>query len=140
MMKDVLIKIKGTQGLGDQNEVIELTTVGKIGVRGENILVSYEEPDTVGEKGVKTQLHYKAPNTVILKRTGPLNSKLVICKGVRNNCSYSTAVGEMMLGIYGENIESTLTENGGKLIMSYTLDSNLRLVSRNQVEITVREV
>lgn len=140
MMKNVLIKIKGTQGLGKENEVIELSTVGKLGLRGDNVLLSYDEPDTMGAEGVKTLLHYKAPDTVILKRTGALNSKLVIRRGARNNCCYATAVGEMMLGIFGEKVESDLSEKGGRLVMSYTIDSNLRLVSRNQVEITVREV
>lgn len=140
MMKDVLIKIKGTQGIDKEEEVIELSTVGKLGIRGDDVLVTYEEPDTVGAKNVKTHLHFKAPDTIILKRTGQLNSKLVIKKGIRNNCCYVTALGEMMIGIFGEQIESNLSENGGRLVMSYTIDNNLRLVSRNKVEITVREV
>ena len=46
----------------------------------------------------------------------------------------------MFNGIFGEKIENNLTEQGGKLYMSYTIDSNLQLVSRNVVEINVREV
>ena len=140
MMKDVIIKITGMQGIEDQDDTIELTTVGRLGFRKGSILLSYEEGEMMGVNGVKTTLHIKDDNTVILQRSGAIASKLVVQKGVRNNCFYNTPQGEIMIGIFGENIRHNLTSEGGHLEMSYTIDSNLNLISRNKVEITVREV
>ena len=44
----------------------------------------------------------------------------------------------MMLGIYGESIEYQLTDAGGQVSLSYTIDSDLSLISRNTVNISVR--
>ncbi len=43
------------------------------------------------------------------------------------------------MGIFGENVRSSLDENGGSLFMSYTIDVNYGMLSRNKVEISVRE-
>jgi uncharacterized beta-barrel protein YwiB (DUF1934 family) len=44
------------------------------------------------------------------------------------------------LGIHGEKVNIDLNENGGRIELVYTIDSDLKLVSRNEVEITVKEV
>lgn len=139
-MKEVLINIKGTQGLDDNTEVIELTTVGKMGFKDGMVMLSYEESELSGAKGIKTNLRVKNSDTVILQRSGEMTSRLVVEKNVRNSCFYSTGFGEMVIGIYGEGIENNLTPSGGTLKMTYTIDSNLQLISRNIVEITVKEV
>ncbi len=139
-MKDVLITVKGTQGIDDQSEVIELTTVGKMGFKNGMVMLSYEESEMVGAKGIKTLLRVKDNDTVILQRTGPVESRLTIQKGVRNSCFYSTQFGDMMIGIFGEKVECNITPDGGTVKMSYTIDSNLQLISRNVVEISVKEV
>lgn len=140
MMKDVFIKIKGIQQIGEESEEIELSTLGRLGVRTQDVLLSYEEPDETGVQSVKTLLHFRSPDTVVIKRTGAYDSRLVIRTGVRSSCCYGTPCGTMMLGVFGERVESELTPAGGMLQMCYTIDCNLRQVSRNRVEITVREV
>ncbi len=136
-MKDVLIKIKGTQGLDGENEVIEMSVCGKYGKRNDDVLLSYDEPEGESGKTSKTTLHFKFPDTVILKRNGGMTSKLEIVEGMRNNCHYATPVGSLMIGIYGERVNGIFTEDGGRLSMAYTIDSNLQLVSRNTVEVSV---
>ena len=44
----------------------------------------------------------------------------------------------MTVGVFGEEIENTLTENGGKLFMKYSLDINSGLISENEIEISVK--
>lgn len=139
-MKDVLISIKGTQGVDGNNDVVELTTVGKMGFKDGMVMLSYEESEIIGAKGIKTLLRVKNSDTVILQRTGPVQSRLTIQKGVRNSCFYSTQFGDMMIGIFGETVECNIRPDGGTVKMAYTIDSNLQLVSRNVVEISVKEV
>ncbi len=139
-MKNVKIKIVGIQGLEDQSEMVELMTEGTLALRQNEALLTYEEGEGIGQKGVKTTLHYKAPDTVILKRFGAISSKMVITKGMTELCRYNTGFGEMVLDITGERVEGHLDETGGTLSMSYRIDAGGQIVSRNQVEITVKEV
>lgn len=138
-MKDVIIKIKGTQGLeGTEEEVIELTTVGTLETAHNEIILCYDEGEMMGAKNLRTKLSVKGSDTVIMERSGEMSSRLVIEKGIRNNCYYSTPYGELVIGIFGESIKNRLTENGGELSMSYTLDQNLHPMSRNTVDISVK--
>ncbi len=140
MMKDALIKIKCIQGIDGDTDTIEYTTTGRFGKKNDGYYMSYFESEAMGEKSIKTVIHIKSDDSVILQRSGGMNSRLVVEKGKRNTCFYSTPQGSLSIGIFGESIINSLAENGGSLSMCYTIDSNSQLISRNQVEISVKEV
>lgn len=141
MMKDVVITIKGIQGLDGENDTVELTTDGQFGIKDGQYYISYEEGQLFdsGER-VKTKLYIKSDNSVVLQRSGSLKSRMLVVLGERNTCYYSTPMGELVIGIFGEEISHNFNEKGGKLKLKYTIDSNLQLISRNEVNISVREV
>lgn len=140
MTKDVLIKITGVQGIDNDSDTIEFTTDGKFGFKDGSFYLSYDEGEILGIKNVKTMLYIKSDNSVILQRSGTLSSRLVVETGKRNTCFYSTPQGELVIGIFGETVEHKLNEAGGSINLKYTIDSNLNLISRNTVNISVREV
>ncbi len=141
MIKDVLISIKGVQGIDDETDTVEFITDGRFGIKDGNYFISYDESGML-ENGetVKTQIHIKSENKVLLKRSGSVNTRMLIEKGNRNSAFYSTPVGELSIGIFGETVDFNLNENGGEIKLKYTIDSDLRLVSRNSVDISIREV
>lgn len=138
-MNDFIIEIKGTQGIDEQSDVIELSTVGTLSEKDGKFLITYEENKTLEEKNVKTKV-LTENNKVIMLRSGGIDSRMVIEKGKRNTCFYAIPQGELVLGIFGEEIENNLNKNGGKLSMSYTIDIENSLVSQNKVEISIRKV
>lgn len=141
MMKDVIISISGEQGIDNDSDVIELTTVGRFGEKNGSYYLSYDETEMLGTGGsVKTGIYIKPDKSVILQRTGSVESRLVVEEGKRSVCFYNTSAGELLIGIFGEKVKTDLTPCGGEISMKYTIDSNLRLVSRNYVKISVREV
>ncbi len=139
-MKDVIIKIESIQSSETGNDKIELTTEGKLERIEGGFALHYNEGEMLGEKNVNTKLTAKGNKTFILERTGDMQSRLVIEKGVRNTCFYCVPQGELTLGIYGKALQNSITETGGKLKMVYTIDSNLKAISENTVKITVKEV
>lgn len=140
MIKDVIIDIKGIQGIDDESDTIEFTTDGRFGIKDGEFFISYDDGQMLEESlEVKTSIFIK-PDSVVLQRNGAIKSRMVIEKGVRNTCFYSTPHGNMVLGIYGDSVDYDLNEKGGSLKMSYNIDSNLKLVSRNEVSIKIREI
>ncbi len=140
MMKEVIINITGEQGIDGDNDSIELTTVGRFGEKNGSFLLTYDESEMLGVGGrVKTCLYIKPESSVVLQRTGAVDSRLVVEKGKRSICSYNTAVGELLIGIFGEKVQTDLNADGGKISMKYTIDSNLKLISRNTVNISIRK-
>lgn len=140
MIKDVLIKIKGIQGVDNDTDTIEFTTEGRFGIKDGRYFLSYDEGQMMENCDVKTKIFVNSPESVVLQRKGSINSRMEIEKGKRNTCFYATPIGDLTIGIYGEKLEVRLDESGGSINMIYNIDSDLRLVSRNEVSITVKEV
>ena len=140
MKKDVLIDIKGMYHTSEGRESIELTTVGSFTRMGEKYYITYRETEATGMEGTVTTVKVEGNQRVTLLRSGAQKSRMVLERGQRHLCAYDTGVGVMTIGIFAENIQSSLQEDGGKLSFKYTLDINSDLASCNEVDITVREV
>ena len=76
---------------------------------------------------------------MVLLRSKPAESQLVVEKGCRHLCSYHTMYGDVMIGISGSMISADFDENGGRLEFRYTMDVNSALLSTNEVHILVEE-
>lgn len=139
-MKDVVINIKSTQGLDEDSDSIELTTEGKFGIKNGEYYISYNDSEMCGLGNVKTNFFIKFDNSVVLYRTGEIESRLEIVEGKRTVCCYRIPEGELSIGVLGESIEVNLTPSGGTVKLRYSIDSDLRLISQNEVSISVREV
>ncbi|MBR4099946.1 MAG: DUF1934 domain-containing protein [Clostridia bacterium] len=141
MIKDVIIDIKTEQTVDGNIDTIEFTTDGRFGVKDDSYFISYDESRLLEVDGeIKTTVFIKPDNSVVLQRSGAYNSKMVIEKGVRNNCFYATPMGELSLGVFGEKVKTRLTGSGGDICMNYTIDTNLQLLSHNSVKISIKEV
>ena len=137
-MSEYLIKIKGIQGLDDNTDTVELSTLGSMEF-SDTITLCYKDGEMLGVAGTVTTLKIRGESSAVMERTGEMASRLVIEKGKRNSCFYHTPFGDFTIGIFGERIENRLSEDGGTLILSYNIDSNLQTVSKNTVEIEVRK-
>ena len=139
-MQDVVIEIKSKQEIDSDSDSIELTTVGQMNVIGGKTYLRYDDSVATGVEGVSCLIKVDPKeNSVMMQRSGVLNSRMYIKKGQRHICHYETGQGTLVLGVFGENVSNELTENGGKLLLSYTLDVNYGMVSRNTVEINVKQ-
>ena len=140
MKKNVLINIKGIQKIDGVQDVTELFTQGSFYKRNNSYYVTYSESEATGYSGSRTTLKVDSQNRVILIRIGEIRSHLVIMPGERNIGHYGTEAGDLMIGVDAKTVKSTLTENGGSLYFSYTLDVNASLLSENEVTIDVKEM
>lgn len=141
-MKDVIIHIKGRQFVADADreeaEVVELTTVGKMGARSGKTFLTYAEDPTLYGAEVTTTLKITGNDSVVMQRSGGSDSRLQIERGQRSFSHYETGYGSLIIGVFGERIQNHLDETGGRLLMTYTIDVESNLISRNELEITVK--
>ena len=137
-MKKVNIKIKSTQGIGKDKSIIEFMAEGEYATAEDGFILSYFDDTVLDGASIKTVLKISGDRSVSLERQGEISSKLLIEKGVRNNCYYSVPEGNLTLGIYGKEIENSLSELGGTLKMVYTLDADMRPISENEVQISIQ--
>ncbi len=137
-MKNVTISIKGFQSIDNDQEVVELKTLGTYAFKNDKYYIFYDE---ISEDGAKTETMLKVgENIAVLKKSGATDSRMVIEVGRRNSSVYATPMGEFYMDIYGEQVKSTLNEKGGTISLIYSLNMNATPIGRNRIEITVKEV
>ncbi|MDR1892484.1 MAG: DUF1934 domain-containing protein [Oscillospiraceae bacterium] len=138
-MKDVLIKIKGSQITAGGREDVDLTTVGKLWRRNGVWALSYDEIEAPGMECAKTTVSFDG-ETVVLKRSGGSGStRMTIQRDKRHMCLYDTGFGDMTVGTFGQSVESSLNEHGGECFMRYTVDINSGYESVNELYFSVKE-
>lgn len=133
-----IITIVGTQKVDDQTDTIELTTTGTLTKTDDGWDIHYEEAEASGLENAATTVHVTT-DKVILERTGPNASYLVLEKHRRHHSNYNTPYGTIDLGTYATSLEYDLTPVGGKLTFAYTLGFNGSVNSEHTVHITIRE-
>ena len=139
MEKEVLISIRGTQRSdGEEPQVIELTTDGKLYRDGETLCVSYVESEMTGLEGSVTTFRVEN-GRVQLKREGPVNSTMTFVEGEKTESLYDLGFGAMLLGVSARKVETNLQESGGTLLVDYTVEVEHVLVGSNTYEIEVRQ-
>lgn len=137
MKQRVSISMKGYYE-ADEDSVVELFTDGMMYHRDGITMLTYEESETTGFQGSTTTLKIERNGRVTLTRKGSANSHLVLQKGVRHVGSYNVYGGSMEIGVYANEVDCNITEEGGSLRLIYTLDMNTSMFSRNELSIDVR--
>lgn len=140
MREDFLIRIDGRMEQDSGDDSVQLMTKGSFVQRNGNFFISYKETETTGYAGCTTTVKLdKSESRVSMLRFGPISSQLIIEKGTRHLCHYDTGEGSLTLGVAADEINNQLTEDGGVLEFSYTLDTDQNMIlSKNTVKIQVR--
>ena len=135
-MDRILLEITGSQQIDSEKDKIELTTVGTLRDDGSAYIIRYteEQAPPIGPVKVTVRIQ-KDESAVQLTRTGALESCLTVEKSKRNLCRYGTEIGDVLLGIYGREIEAKINETNGSFFFGYDIDINGSLASRNTVNI-----
>ncbi len=139
MEKDVLISIKSTQSIaGEEAEPTELITKGSYACRGGLKKFSYMESQLTGLEGTRTEFLIR-PEEVVMNRTGTVTSRMVFHMGKKHHFLYGTPYGTLAMGINTRSIDTQLGEHGGSMELQYDLDFENALLSRNSINITIKE-
>ena len=141
MNEDFLIQIDGKIEMdGSEDDTVRLMTRGGFVKKNGCYYIVYKETEATGYAGCTTTVKVAQDESrVTMTRFGPSSSQLVIEKGVRHLCHYDVGGAALTLGVAADEIHSHLTDEGGHVDFSYTLDSDREmLLSRNLVTIKVR--
>ena len=140
MKENYLITIEGTVSYGDEEDTVSLTTVGSFYKRGDKFYICYEESEATGFSGYTTTLKTWGDTVSMMRFSNGLSSNMLIEKGAVNICNYPTPMGRIMMELHGVDMENNLTDKGGQLSVSYSLNSGGMLISENTVNVTVKEI
>ncbi|HIR52442.1 MAG TPA: DUF1934 domain-containing protein [Candidatus Onthovicinus excrementipullorum] len=138
MKHEVFITIRGEQLVDGQADHVEMAAKGTLEELEDGYAVSYVERDGPLE-GAVTRLKVTSGRMEML-RTGDYASEMVLERGRRHMCSYSTPYGDLLLGVFAERVDHRIKDGCGRIDIAYTLDSNERLASRNKLHIQIKKL
>jgi len=136
MKNDRVIKITDTQTTSEGEDGVEVTTMGHFKGNENDYTLFFEENFGEGLKS-STRISVKGQKTASITRTGDICSEITVEPGKRHSCRYSTPYGDMFIGVFAQDVFSSVSNKGGQLEMSYTVDCNGSLIAKKQMIIKV---
>lgn len=138
MTKDVLVRVKGTQFMDDENDVIEMITAGTFNEKNGKKYLIYDE--TIVEGGDQTHNIVKIwPDKVEVTKRGLVDTHMTFECGKKHMCNYMTPVGLIILGITTSALEVEEDETSMGIVISYALEMNGEYISGCGLEIYARD-
>ncbi len=139
-MKDkFFVSIKGMQEYdnSEDNSDISLTTEAEYQKQDGVYFIDYKESEITGLDGTDTSIEI-GHNYVSLLRKGAVNSQMLFMKEKKTSSYYSTPYGNFIIGIYTDNLNIDVGDDGGTVNVDYYLDINNSKTSKNNFEIKIR--
>ena len=138
-MAKALITITGRQQYDDDKDQVEMKTVGTFEHDDDNYIIRYNEELENSTAPLRAKLNIaKDESKVEMIKSGPYSSCLIIEKSKRHLCNYGTEYGDMLMGIFGREVENAYNDNEGTFKFSYDIDINGAISSQNDVTIEFR--
>ena len=101
------------------------------------VFINIEDSHSGHDDSYSSQTSTQDGGLVTMTRNGAYTTQMVMERGRRHVCHYATPFGDMLLGIFAKKVESSVTEDGGELLLNYTIDVNADLAASNELKITV---
>ena len=138
--KNVILFVRGEQRFDQgEPEVTELMTEGAMTLAEDGeITLTYQETELTGMEGTTTRFSIR-DDTVVLARTGMVNSQLVFQRGRRNSSLYETPWGMMQVDVFTNSLAHRLDGHGGILEIKFNISVDHQVAGENQFKIRVRE-
>ena len=134
-----MISIIGEQSLDGETDKIEVITSGNFMRKRDHYYIGYKEYSEENPAEYYDNLIKVEENMVTINRKGQNQTRLILEKDRRHQCVYQTIAGDFTIGVFTKTLENKLTEKGGTLEVSYTLDFDANLMSENRFFIKVEE-
>ena len=139
MKKPIVLFVKGEQFYaGVEPETTELMTEGVMETEDGKIVLSYEETELTGMEGTTTRFIIEG-ETVVLERTGTIQSQMLFEQGKRNSSLYETPWGTMVVDIATTRLAHRLDERGGVMELAFTIAVNHQVTGENRFKVRVKE-
>jgi uncharacterized beta-barrel protein YwiB (DUF1934 family) len=139
MNDNVLISISGSHVYDNYTEdLLEMVTPGKYIMQDGAYVITYDETEPDTSDSYKTTVTIDPNRKVTVVREGEISSHMIFEQGQKHLIYYDTEFGSMTIGVSANKINTTLTENGGDILIDYSLEIDHAVASDNVLKMNVR--
>ncbi|MGI6070192.1 MAG: DUF1934 domain-containing protein [Blautia sp.] len=140
MTKDVLIRVKGLQSVGEEDGAdapIEIVTVGEYYFRNGSHYLRYEELEDGGPGTTVNYIKFGETGLEVRKK-GVTNVHMVFQEQKKNVTYYQTPYGSLQMGIAATKMNLKESENDLNVTVDYVLEMNDEYVADCYITIDVQ--
>ncbi len=137
MTKDILVSISGLQYDIDEDEPVEIVTVGNYYYQNNKHYIIYDEVIKDIEGITKNTIKINSKKIDILKK-GVNNVHMEFEQGKKNMTYYNTPYGDLLISVNTTQIELIELENYINVKVNYGLEVNYTYVSDCSIEINIK--
>lgn len=136
--KDVWLSIHSVQHFaGCVPEKVDLATQARLYRKNGKYYIMYDESPLTGLEGTRTTLKIDEESVSMVRR-GKYPSEMLFLENQRHVGLYQAPSGmSMTISTHTSRIENTLTEDGGRLVIDYTIAVDQNLTGRHHFELVV---
>lgn len=136
MQKDVMICIRGMQGVMEDAQEIESIYKGTYYQKNDCHYVLFEEIMEGFTQVSKNRLTFK-PGYLHLRKRGPATVDMEFQPQKESNTCYTTPYGDIMMGILTKRVEVSDTEEEISIEADYDLSANYEKMAQCQIRIKI---
>lgn len=137
MTKEVLISISGIQMSGEEEDDIEMVTIGDYYRKNGKHYIIYDEiPE--GETEVIKNTIKVGPDVMDIIKKGSVSTHMTFKKNERNSTCYATTMGDLMIGICTNQVQVEENDDLLRVAVEYSLDINYEHVSECNIMLSVQ--
>lgn len=131
MTKEVLVSISGLQFEIEEDEAVEVISVGDYYFKNGKHYIMYDDmlPDGEGVHELSKNTLKISEHQVDVMKKGSTNVHMIFEENKKNMTYYNTPFGDLLIGIYTTSIELTESEDQILLKVEYILDVNYNHIS-----------
>lgn len=136
-MKKVYVSITGMSSVEGDGDKTELVTEGEYAMRNGKYLLRYNE--NLSEEGDGCTTIIKIDNdSVIMSRSGNINTQMIFENGKRHMSHYETPLGSFTIGVSTDLLKTAVNDDGGEVEIKYVLDINNSAQVENYLKLNIR--
>ena len=123
MTKDILVRVRGVQTIGEEEDTVEMITPGTYYVKNGKQYLIYDE--SLDETGTPTHNTVKVmENRIEVMKRGLVESHMIFEPGRRTTANYRTPMGLFLMGITTSLLEVEEDEESILLRIKYSMEMN----------------
>lgn len=137
MNKKVYVSLCGTTIIDGDCDATQFVTEGEYAQRNGKYMLRYKEQMTDEYNECSTIIKFDS-DTVIMTRSGGVNTQMIFEKGKRHVSHYETPLGSFTIGVCTDDLNVDIDDFGGTVEIGYVLDINNSAQVQNKLSLNIR--
>ncbi len=121
---NAILRLHSTQMLDGQAHQTDLNSTCRYAYAPEKVTIRYKESGLDEKNAPDTVITVLPRRVVTIQRVGEFTMDLLLEEGVTHRTTYAMPEGQIPLTIYTEKVRFHFDENGGMMLVRYSLDLN----------------